>query len=92
LNKVLKKAVKIRDDGITANINCKHKGLTFDHIINATDGCATGVSMRPVSRHITIYGLVNSSIITEKTYDINYLHRLIGHYGQEKLNSTMKIY
>jgi hypothetical protein len=67
LNKALKKVFKVSDDGIVVNLNHKHTGLIFAHMINATDGCVTGVSMRPVSPNTTINGFSKASIINEET-------------------------
>jgi hypothetical protein len=39
-----------------------------------------------------INGFANASISNERTYDINHLHKLFGHCGQEILNKTIKIY
>jgi hypothetical protein len=39
-----------------------------------------------------INGFSNASIINERGYDINYLHKLFGHCGQEILNNTFKMY
>jgi hypothetical protein len=39
-----------------------------------------------------INGFVNASISNERTYDINHLHKLLGHCGQEILNNTVKMY
>jgi hypothetical protein len=39
-----------------------------------------------------IDGFANASISNERIYDINHLHKLFGHCGQEILNKTIKIY
>jgi hypothetical protein len=65
--------------------------LTFDRVIHATDGCVTGVLMKPrLSDNIN--GFANASISNEKIYDINHLLKLFGHCGQEILNKTIKMY
>jgi hypothetical protein len=91
LNKALKKGFKVSNDGIVISLNCKHVKLTFDCIINATDGCVTGVSMKPMMSN-NINGFANASISNEMIYDINHLHKLFGHCGQEMLNKTIKMY
>jgi hypothetical protein len=45
LNKALKKGFKVSNDGVVISLNFKHVKLTFGRVINATDGCVTGVSM-----------------------------------------------
>jgi hypothetical protein len=65
--------------------------LTFDRVINATDGCVTGVLMKPIMSN-NINGFANASISNERIYDINYLHKLFAHCGQEILNKTIKMY
>jgi hypothetical protein len=65
--------------------------LTFDRIINATDGCVTGVSMKPMISN-NLNGFANASISNDRIYDINHLHKLFGHCGQEILNKTIKMY
>jgi hypothetical protein len=91
LNKVLKKGFKISNDGVISSLNYKHVKLTFDRVIHATDGCVTGVLMKPIlSNNINRFS--NASIINERSYDINYLHKLFGHCGQEIINNTVKMY
>jgi hypothetical protein len=91
LNKVLKKGFKISNDGVISSLNYKHVKLTFDRVIHATDGCVTGVLMKPIlSDNINRFS--NASIINERSYDINYLHKLFGHCGQEIINNTVKMY
>jgi hypothetical protein len=65
--------------------------LTFDRVIYATDGCVNGVLMKPKMSN-DINGFANKSIIKERIYDINHLHKLFGHFGQEILNKTIKMY
>jgi hypothetical protein len=91
LNKVLKKGFKISNDGVVVSLNYKHVKLTFDRVIHATDGCVTGVLMKPILSN-NINGFANASIRNERIYDINHLHKLFGHCGQEILNKTIKMY
>jgi hypothetical protein len=65
--------------------------LTFDRVIHATDGCVTGVLMKPLMSN-NINGFANASISTERNFDINHLHKVFGHYGQEVLNNKIKMY
>jgi hypothetical protein len=91
LNKVLKKGFKVSNDGVVVSLNLKHVKLTFDRVINATDGCVTGFLMKPILSE-NINGFANVSISNERIYDINHLHKLFGHCGQEILNKKIKIY
>jgi hypothetical protein len=50
LNKALKKGFKVSNDGVVVSLNFKHVKLTFERVINATDGCVTGVSMKSMIR------------------------------------------
>jgi hypothetical protein len=61
------------------------------HCVNATDGCVTGVLMKPILSD-NINGFANASISTERSFDINCLHKLVEHCGQEILNNTIKMY
>jgi hypothetical protein len=88
LNKSLKKGFKVSNDGVVFSLNFKHVKLTFDSVINATDGCVTGVSMKPMMSN-NINGFANESISNERIYDINHLYKLFGHCGQEILNNTV---
>jgi hypothetical protein len=81
LNKALKKGFKVSNDEVVVSLNYKHIKLTFDRVIHATDGCVTGVLMKPILSDI-INGFANESISTERIYDINHLHNLFGHCGQ----------
>jgi hypothetical protein len=69
----------------------KHVKLKFDRDIHATNGCVTGVLMKPILIN-NINGFANASIRTERSYDINHLHMLFRHCSQEILNNTDKIY
>jgi hypothetical protein len=48
LNKSLKKGFKVSNDGVVISLNYKHVKLTFDRVIHDTDGCVTGVLMKPI--------------------------------------------
>jgi hypothetical protein len=91
LNKPLKKGFKVSNDGVVVNLNYKHVKLTFDHVIYATNGCVTGVLMKPILSD-NINGFANASTSNERIYDINHLHKLFGHCGQGILNKTIKMY
>jgi hypothetical protein len=91
LNTALKKGFKVSNEGVIVSLNYKHTKLTFDLVINATGGYVTGVLMKPILFN-NINGFFNASIRNERTYDINHLHKLFGHYCQEALNNTMKMY
>jgi hypothetical protein len=91
LNKTLKKGFKISNDGVVISLNYKHIKLTFDRVIHATDGYVTGVLMKSIMSN-KINGFTNASISNERSHDINHLHELFGHYGQEILNNTIKMY
>jgi hypothetical protein len=91
LNKALKKGFKVSNDGVVVSFNYKHVKLTFEYVIDATDGCVTGVSMKPILID-NINGFANASISNERIYDINHLHKLFGHCDQEILNKTIKMY
>jgi hypothetical protein len=73
------------------SLNFKHVKLTFYRVMNATDGCVTGVTMKPmISNNLNRFA--NASISNERIYDIDHLHKLFGHCGQEILNKTIKMY
>jgi hypothetical protein len=92
LNKALKKeGIRVRNDRVVVSLNYKHVKLTFDRVIHATDGCVTGVLMKPILSDI-INGFANASIRNERIYDINHLHKFFGHCVQEILNKTIKMY
>jgi hypothetical protein len=91
LNKELKKVFKVSDDGLVISLNYKNVKLTFDRVIHATDGCVTGVLMKPILSD-DINGFANASISNERSYDINHLHKLFRYCGQEILNNTIKMY
>jgi hypothetical protein len=91
LNKALKKGFKVSHDGVVISLNYKYVKLTFDRVINATDGCVTGVLMKLIMSD-NINGFANASISTERSYDINHLHKVFGHCSQGVLNNTIKVY
>jgi hypothetical protein len=93
LKKALKKGFKVSNgnDGVVISLTYKHVKLTFDRVIHATDGCVTGVLMKPILSN-NINGFVNASISTERSYDINHLQKLFGHCNQGILNNTTKMY
>jgi hypothetical protein len=81
LNKALKKGFKVSNDGVVVSLNYKQVKMTFDRVIHATDGCVTGVLMKPILSD-NINGFANASISNERIYGINHLHKLFGHCGQ----------
>jgi hypothetical protein len=85
------KGFKVSNDGVVVILNYKHVKVTFDRVIHATDGCVTGVLIKPLLSDI-ISGFANESISNERIYDINHLHKLFGHCGQEIINKTIKMY
>jgi hypothetical protein len=76
---------------VVISLNYKPVNLTFDRVIHATDGCVTGVLMKSIMSD-NINGFANASISTERSHDINHLHKVFGHCGQEVLNNTIKMY
>jgi hypothetical protein len=91
LNKALKKGFKVSNYGLVISLNYKHVKFTFDRVIHATDVCVTGVLMKPIMNN-KINGFANVSIITKRSFDINHLHKVFGHFVQEVLNNTIKMY
>jgi hypothetical protein len=89
LNKALKNGFIVSNDGVVISLNYKYINLTFDRVIHATDDCVTGVLMKPILSD-NINGFANASISNERSYDVNHLHKLFGHFGQETLNETIK--
>jgi hypothetical protein len=66
LNKALKKSFKVSKDGVVISLNYKHVKLEFDRVIHATDGCVTGVLMKPIMSD-NINGFSNASISTKRS-------------------------
>jgi hypothetical protein len=75
LNKPLKKGFKVSNDGLVISFTYEHVKLTFDCVIHATDGCVTGVLMKPILID-NINGFANASISNERSYDINHLQAI----------------
>jgi hypothetical protein len=86
-----KKGFKVSNEEVVVSLKFKNVKLTFGRVINATDGFVTGVSMKPMMSN-NINGFSNTSISNERIYDINHLHKLFGHCGQEMINKTVKMY
>jgi hypothetical protein len=91
LNKALKKVFNAINDRVVISLTYKHVKLTFDRVIHTTDSCVTGVLMKSILID-NINGFSNESIRNERSFDINRLHKIIGHCGQEILNNTIKMY
>jgi ABC-type enterobactin transport system permease subunit len=53
LNKALKTGFKVRNDGTIFTLNFKHVKFIFDSVIDATDGCVTGVIMKVIIKKST---------------------------------------
>jgi hypothetical protein len=75
LNEALKKGFKVSNDCVVISLNYKHVKLTFDRVIHTTDGCVTGVLMKPIMSE-NINRFANASISIERSYDINHLHKV----------------
>jgi hypothetical protein len=91
LNKELKKGFKVSNDVAVVSLNYKHVKLAFDRVIHATDGCVTEVLMKPILIN-NINGFANASISNKRSYDINHLHKIFVHCGQEILKNKIKMY
>jgi hypothetical protein len=65
LNKALKKGFNDSNDGVVVRLNFKDVKLTFDRVINATDGLVTEMSMTPMMSD-NIKGFGNASISNER--------------------------
>jgi hypothetical protein len=61
MNKALKKGFKVSNDGFVVSLNYKNIKLTFDLVINNTDGCVTAVLMKLIILD-NINGFANASI------------------------------
>ena len=83
---------KVSNEGIIVSLTNKHFKLTFDRVINAADGCATGVMMKFLRAEHTNDGFAHALIGHQKTYNINHLHRLCGHCAQETVKDIVKMY
>jgi hypothetical protein len=65
LKKAMKKGFKVSNDGVVISLNYKQVKLTFDCVIHATDGCVTGVLMKPILNNY-INEFANASISTKE--------------------------
>jgi hypothetical protein len=93
LNKALKNGFKVTNDEVIVSITKKHITLMFDQVIKTLDdGCVTGVMMRPILSERAYGGYAHTTIEKEKSFDINHLHRIVGHCGHETLKNTVKMY
>ena len=64
--------------------------LSFDRALKTKSGFVSGVYLNPVS--IELAGNVVDSKKAEVKFDINKLHKAIGHCGEEALKITAKSY
>ena len=92
MNKELKTGFKVSYDGIIVSLTNNHVKLKLDRVINAVDGCVTGVMMKSLPAEHTNDGLAHTLIGNERIYNINHLHRLFEHCDQETLKYTIKVY
>jgi hypothetical protein len=49
-------------------------------------------SLDEANKSENINGFANASISNERSYDINHLHKLFGHCGQEIFNNTINMF
>jgi hypothetical protein len=77
LNKALKKGLKVSNDGVIVSLNYKHLKLAFYRVINATDGCVTGLLIEATTNY-NFNGFDNVSFRNERTNDINYFTNYSG--------------
>jgi hypothetical protein len=82
LNKALMNGFTLSNNGVTVSLSKKHVTLTFDVVIKTVgDGCVTGVMMKPIVNKKIHDGYAPTSIVMERSIDINYLHKVFGHCG-----------
>jgi hypothetical protein len=92
LKLALKNGFKVTNDEVIVSITKKHITLMFDQVIKTLDdGCVTSVMMRPILSERAYGGYAHTTIEKEKSFDINHLHRIVGHCGHETLKNTVKM-
>jgi hypothetical protein len=69
------------------SVSITHGKLTFDNVINATNGFVIEVLMKPI-KFYNISRFANDSI-SKETNDNNHLHKSLGHCGQK--HSTIRL-
>ena len=90
MNKALKNGFKIGNDDIIIHLSKGSTTLSFDRVLKTKNGFVSGVCLNPVS--VESAGNVVDSKKAEVKFDINKLHKAIGHCGEEALKITAKSY
>ena len=90
INKALKNGFKIGNDDIIIHLSKGSTTLSFDRVLKTKNGFVSGVCLNPVS--VELAGNVVDSKKAEVKFDINKLHKAIGHCGEEALKITAKSY
>jgi hypothetical protein len=70
---------KVSNEGITVSLINTHFKLTFDRVMNAADGCISGLMMKFLRAEHTSDRFTHALIGHNKIYKINHLHILFGH-------------
>ena len=90
INKALKNGFKIGNEGIIIHLTKGNATLTFDRILNTKNGFVTGAKLNPI-----VIESAGSAIDPEKVeikVDINRIHKIVGHCGEEALRATANHY
>jgi len=77
LNKALKNGFKLTNDDVIVSLTKKEVILTFNCVIKTVDdSCITGVIMRPLLTEKAHDGYTQTTINTDRSFDINHLHKV----------------
>jgi hypothetical protein len=86
ISKLLKNGFKIGNDGIIVNLTKVSTTLSLNRILNTKNGCVSGAKLNPIS--IKSAGSVIDPEKSEMKVDINRIHKIVGHCGEEALVAT----
>ena len=90
INKEFKNGFKLSNIGVSICLSKCPVSLLFDQIIPTTNGFVTGVNMCAIKPDIVHTAMVNATINTD--FDVNYLHKVFGHFDIEAVKNTSKIH
>ena len=87
IGKVLSKGFQLGNDGIKIHVSKNDFRLCFDKVIKTRTGYVLGVDMIPLAPEVAAYAHASKS-----KFEVNKLHQVFGHCGEECLRLTAKAY
>jgi hypothetical protein len=90
IHKALKKGYKLSNIGISICLSKGDVSVTFDRVLRTANGSVSGIKLS-IDESPVAYNTI-SNFRPGKSININDFHKMLGHYGSDRLQKTAKIH